>query len=304
MRIPLIVLAVCAAFWGFIDLPINGIEWFNNWLDPVFAGSLYNDHERGATVAALSTTDAVVAVAGLTIAWMLWRGGPTGPSSNPGSSSGSGTGTTSTTPSSAGRAPPWPASAPRWSTSQVIDGGGQRGGHADPRVGLGGPATPDRLRPQLRPGHRSRPGRLLGLHGHEDVVVVSHGLPLPDRPGPGAGGRRPGGGPHGQRPPPGPPGGGAGGVAGHLGLRRGRRRGLSTGTGGYQLTSNHVWAQGLGHPLVRRRRRHLAVPGAAGRRAVPDRARRGVQPPGPPGLRRPGCSSWRLPASAASSRST
>lgn len=73
MRIPLIVLAVGAAFWGFIDLPINGIEWFNNWLDPVFAGSLYNDHERGATVAALSTTDAVAAVAGLTIAWMLWR---------------------------------------------------------------------------------------------------------------------------------------------------------------------------------------------------------------------------------------
>ena len=73
MRIPLIILAVGAAFWGFIDLPINGIEWFNNWLDPVFAGSLYNDHERGATVAALSTTDAVAAVAGLTIAWMLWR---------------------------------------------------------------------------------------------------------------------------------------------------------------------------------------------------------------------------------------
>ncbi len=73
MRIPLIVLAVGAAFWGFVDLPIKGIEWFNNWLDPVFAGSLYNDHERGATVAALSATDAVVALGGLTIAWVLWR---------------------------------------------------------------------------------------------------------------------------------------------------------------------------------------------------------------------------------------
>jgi len=73
MRVPLIVLAVGAAFWGFIDLPVKGLEWFNNWLDPVFAGSLYNDHETGATVAALSVTDAVVAVAGLAVAWILWR---------------------------------------------------------------------------------------------------------------------------------------------------------------------------------------------------------------------------------------
>jgi len=73
MRLPLVVLAVGAGIWGFIDLPIGNLDWFNNWLDPVFAGSLYNDHERSRTVALLSTTDAVAAVAGLAIAWIIWR---------------------------------------------------------------------------------------------------------------------------------------------------------------------------------------------------------------------------------------
>ena len=83
MRIPLIVLAIGAAFWGFIDLPIHGIEWFNEWLDPVFAGSLYNDHETSATVFALSMTDAVVAVIGLSLAWILWRRGAEQPNLEP-----------------------------------------------------------------------------------------------------------------------------------------------------------------------------------------------------------------------------
>src|SRR5271165_366261 len=68
MRIPLIVLAIGAAFWGFLDLPVQGAEWFNDWLDPVFAGSLYNDHERGA---------------GVVIAWMLWRVGAERPELEP-----------------------------------------------------------------------------------------------------------------------------------------------------------------------------------------------------------------------------
>jgi NADH-quinone oxidoreductase subunit L len=73
MRIPLIVLAVLASVAGFIDLPVGGLDFFNTWLDPVFAGSLYNDHEHSLTVWALSVTDAAVAVLGLFIAWRIWR---------------------------------------------------------------------------------------------------------------------------------------------------------------------------------------------------------------------------------------
>jgi len=73
MRIPLIILAFFATFAGFIDLPVHGIEFFNRWLDPVFAGALYNDHETSLTVWALSITDAAVALSGVFIAWMVWK---------------------------------------------------------------------------------------------------------------------------------------------------------------------------------------------------------------------------------------
>ena len=88
MRIPLIVLAFCATFAGFIDLPVHGLDFFNKWLDPVFAGALYNDHERTLTVWALSITDAAVALVGVFIGWMLWKATSDRPALEPGSSSG------------------------------------------------------------------------------------------------------------------------------------------------------------------------------------------------------------------------
>ena len=66
--------------------------------------------------------DAVVAVVGVAIAWALWRGTTDRPALEPASSCGSGTGTTSMTPSSAGRARPWPASATVVVDGRIIDG--------------------------------------------------------------------------------------------------------------------------------------------------------------------------------------
>jgi NADH-quinone oxidoreductase subunit L len=74
MRIPLVVLAVFAALAGLFDLPFAYHHSFASWLQPVFANSLFNDHESGPTQWVLAIVDAVVATIGLWVAWLLWRG--------------------------------------------------------------------------------------------------------------------------------------------------------------------------------------------------------------------------------------
>ncbi len=73
MRIPLIILAVCAAGAGVLDLPWAHHDSFANWLAPVFGHALYNDHEDGPAQWVLATVDAVVALIGIGIAVSLWR---------------------------------------------------------------------------------------------------------------------------------------------------------------------------------------------------------------------------------------
>ena len=88
------------------------------WLAPVFATTLYAAHLGDRAEWVLAITDAVVAVIGLSVAWVLWRGAPTDAGARArSSSSGSGTGTSSTTRSSAGRVRSWPGSARWWSTA-------------------------------------------------------------------------------------------------------------------------------------------------------------------------------------------
>jgi NADH-quinone oxidoreductase subunit L len=43
-----------------------------HWVDPVFAGNLYNDHESTSTLWKLGTVDGVVAVIGVFIGLRLW----------------------------------------------------------------------------------------------------------------------------------------------------------------------------------------------------------------------------------------
>ena len=67
MRLPLVVLAVCAALAGLLASPLD------RFLNPVFAPTRL-PALSGATSATLVTVDGVVAVAGLALAWWLWRG--------------------------------------------------------------------------------------------------------------------------------------------------------------------------------------------------------------------------------------
>jgi NADH-quinone oxidoreductase subunit L len=67
MRLPLVVLAVFAALAGVFGPALD------RFLNPVFA-STHLGPLSGTSSAALITVDGVVAVAGLAIAWWLWRG--------------------------------------------------------------------------------------------------------------------------------------------------------------------------------------------------------------------------------------
>lgn len=71
MTLPLIVLAVLAAAGGVMAFATPHLS-LARWVDPVFSGSLYNDHETTSTIWKLSTLDAVVAVIGVFIGLRLW----------------------------------------------------------------------------------------------------------------------------------------------------------------------------------------------------------------------------------------
>ncbi len=73
MALPLVVLAVLAAFGGVLDLP-----WHNswdplNWLAPVFGSAQYEANQSARTLWTLGIVDAVVAFLGLGVAFSLWR---------------------------------------------------------------------------------------------------------------------------------------------------------------------------------------------------------------------------------------
>ncbi|MHB8220309.1 MAG: NADH-quinone oxidoreductase subunit L [Acidimicrobiales bacterium] len=73
MRFPLIVLALFAAGAGVFDLPWIHHDSFAGWLQPVFAHSLYANHEGSLRQWILAVVDSVMAVAGLGVAWLLWK---------------------------------------------------------------------------------------------------------------------------------------------------------------------------------------------------------------------------------------
>ena len=73
MRLPLVVLAFLAFFGGVLDLPWVHTWGLDPWLHPVFATSLFNDHATALNQWVLAVIDALVAVTGLTVAWLVWR---------------------------------------------------------------------------------------------------------------------------------------------------------------------------------------------------------------------------------------
>ena len=176
MRIPLVVLAFFAAAAGLFDLPWARHDSFVGWLTPVFATSIYSPHQGDTLQWVLGITDAVVAVIGLTVAWVLWRRRTDRPALEPIFLQRVVLGRVLRhrhRPAGAGPGP-------------LQRGGGRRPGDRRrgqrrglPREGdrQRGPPAPDRLRPQLRPGHRPRAGRHHRLHDQPGVVVVTSGFP-------------------------------------------------------------------------------------------------------------------------------
>ena len=71
MTIPLIILAVLAAFAGVLATSNPHLS-LDNWVAPVFTGTLYNDHEVSRTIWKLSTLDAIIAIIGVTVGLRLW----------------------------------------------------------------------------------------------------------------------------------------------------------------------------------------------------------------------------------------
>ena len=71
MTVPLIVLAVLAAAGGVMAFATPHLS-LAHWVDPVFGGHLYNDHESTSTLWKLGTVDGVVAVIGVIIGLRLW----------------------------------------------------------------------------------------------------------------------------------------------------------------------------------------------------------------------------------------
>jgi NADH-quinone oxidoreductase subunit L len=71
MTVPLVVLAVLAALGGVMAFATPHLS-LAHWVDPVFGGNLYNDHESTSTLWKLGTLDGVVAVIGVFIGLRLW----------------------------------------------------------------------------------------------------------------------------------------------------------------------------------------------------------------------------------------
>jgi NADH-quinone oxidoreductase subunit L len=74
MRLPLVVLAAAAAAAGILALPWVHTGDLAHFLDPVFATTLYHPGASSLNQWVLGVVDAVVAVAGVVVAWQLWRG--------------------------------------------------------------------------------------------------------------------------------------------------------------------------------------------------------------------------------------
>ena len=74
MRFPLVVLAIGSIAIGIIDLPWVHTHDLATFLAPVFAPTMYDAHESTTMLWILSSIDAVVAIAGMGIAWVLWKG--------------------------------------------------------------------------------------------------------------------------------------------------------------------------------------------------------------------------------------
>ncbi len=74
MTAPLVVLAFCSVFAGFIDLPFHpDLVFLERWLSPVLGDRLFSHHFTASTEILFGVVDGVLAALGIAIAVSLWR---------------------------------------------------------------------------------------------------------------------------------------------------------------------------------------------------------------------------------------
>jgi NADH-quinone oxidoreductase subunit L len=83
MTFPLVVLAILATFGGVLNLPWHPSWDPLNWLLPVFGSAEYTPSQSAGTLWALAIVDAVVALAGVAVAYRLWARQPEHPELEP-----------------------------------------------------------------------------------------------------------------------------------------------------------------------------------------------------------------------------
>ena len=174
MRIPLVILAFFAFFAGALDLPWVHTHNLESFLAPVFAGTLYNDNLGGGAEWALAIVDIAAAVIGVIVAFWIWRGAEVYKPK--------------LEPAFLQRVWYWDdfydtvigrpsqrlAAFCAWVVdARIIDGAVNGTASAGPGHRQRGPQAADRLRPQLRAGHRARDGPPHRLHAEQDVVGMT-----------------------------------------------------------------------------------------------------------------------------------
>jgi NADH-quinone oxidoreductase subunit L len=83
MTAPVLLLAALAAVGGALSLPFHGLEFLTDWLDPVFEGVAEIDVTSFVAAATLSVFAGVLALAGLAVAWSVYRDGIPAPDRDP-----------------------------------------------------------------------------------------------------------------------------------------------------------------------------------------------------------------------------
>ncbi len=83
MLLPVGILAVLAAVAGLLDVPLNGLEFLNDWLAPSFRGAPEIQPSSFAQGSVLEATVFVLALAGLLLAYFLYRRGLASPDEDP-----------------------------------------------------------------------------------------------------------------------------------------------------------------------------------------------------------------------------
>jgi NADH-quinone oxidoreductase subunit L len=82
MKLPLQVLSVLAVLGGLLNLPIHPIDFLSRWLAPVFGSNLLPAASNGREWL-FGIFDAVLAIAGVSVAYTLWRSVSDHPAAEP-----------------------------------------------------------------------------------------------------------------------------------------------------------------------------------------------------------------------------